>query len=229
MNIYSDFKPYTYFIMWRDTKTKYYGCQYGKEANPNNILTGKYTTSSISVKQHWQQYGPPDIIIIHRTFTTAEECRLFEHSYLRRVKAVYKSDWLNKSDNKAILTDNYTDESWKNSHKSKRLHIDTDPNFKNYMARKFINNMHSDSASAKRKDTFARIKHSQGENNPRFGVRLTSETIQKISEARKKQYSMNKAAVAKLNQKNRICEHCGKDGLTAGNYKRWHGNNCSGK
>lgn len=229
MNIYSEPTPYTYFIMWRNTNAKYYGCQYGKTANPENILTGKYTTSSKTVKEYWKKYGPPDIVVIHRTFSSAAECRLYEHKYLRRVKAVYKNDWLNKSDSKAILTDNYTEKSWKNSHKSRRLHIDTDTKFKEYMAKKFIDNMHSDTANKKRKKTFARIKHSQGKNNPRFGAVLTPETLQKISEARKKQYSMNKAAADKLNQKTRSCEHCGKDGLTAGNYKRWHGDRCSRK
>ena len=187
------------------------------------------TTSSVSVNEHWQQYGPPDVVVIHRTFTTAAECRLYEHIYLKRVKAIYKEDWLNKSDSKAILTDNYSDSSWKNSHKSRRLHIDSDPKFKDYMAQKFIQNMHSETASKKRKETFILTKHSQGENNPRFGAKLTSETLTKISEARKKQYSLNKASADKLNQKNRSCEYCGKTDLTAGNYKRWHSVRCSSK
>jgi len=226
MSIYSVFTPYTYFIMWRGTNTKYYGCQYGKKANPENILTGRYTTSSVSVNEHWQKYGPPDIVVIHRTFTTAAECRLYEHTYIKRVKAVYKEDWLNKSDSKAILTDNYSDSSWKNSHKSRRRHMEEDPEFRKFMVDRFVNLMQSDAANLKRKETFVRTKHSQGENNPRFGAILTPEILTKISEARKKQYSLNKSLANKLNQKNRSCEYCGKSGLNAGNYKRWHGNKC---
>lgn len=94
--------------MWSSSKMKYYGCQHGKSANPENILTKKYKTSSKYVKDYWKKYGPPDIIVIHRTFENKTQCLLFEHSYLKRVNAVKKNDWLNKTDNKAISTDTYS-------------------------------------------------------------------------------------------------------------------------
>lgn len=222
-------KPYTYFIFWRETGQKYYGCQYGANANPENILNHSYKTSSKYVKNYWDLYGPPDTIVIHRIFNTAKECREYEHFYLTRVGAIKKPDWLNKTNNKAICTDNYNPDSWKNSHQSRKKHLAEDEDFRKYMADKFINAMQSESASIKRKQTFKERKHSQGKNNPRFGAILAPETLTKISEARKKQYSLNKANADRLNQKNKICEYCNKTGLTSGNYRRWHGDKCSRK
>jgi hypothetical protein len=206
---------------------KYYGCQYGKTAKPDNIICGKYKTSSVYVKEYWKQFGPPDIVKVHRIFATANDCRLFEHLYLRRVDAVHKEDWLNRTDNKAILTDNYNSDSWKNSHKSRKAHIEIDPEFKNYMAEKFVKNMTSDSANKKRKNTFAEMKHSQGKNNSRYGVVVKgTETASKISSIRKLQVEQNKRAGEMLNSKNKVCEHCGMGNLSSGNYKRWHHTNC---
>lgn len=227
MNIYKSTTPYTYFLMWSKTKMKYYGCQYGKTATPDNIITGKYKTSSIHVKSYWEKHGAPDIIVVHRTFDTPTQCRLFEHTYLKRVKAIHKDDWLNRTDNKAISAENYSQESWKNSHKSRLNHIDSDPEFKKYMAEKFIKNMTSDSANKKRKETFVKIKHCQGENNPRYGIKVKgTETASRISAARKLQVELNKKKAALLNTKNKVCEHCGMENLNSGNYKRWHHTNC---
>ena len=229
MNIYSN-SPYTYFLMWSNTKMKYYGCQHGKNANPQNILTHKYKTSSKYTKQHWKEFGPPDIIVIHRTFVSKEECLIFEHEYLKRVGAVKKDDWLNKTDNRAISTDTYSQDSWKCSHESRRLHMDSDLTFKKSMAERFVKNMQSESASAKRSKTFNDIGHSKGEKNPRYGVKIKgTELATKISSARKLQIELNKQNAEKLNAKKYVCEHCNTGNLSAGNYKRWHHLNCRHK
>ena len=229
MNIYADNLPYTYFLMWKSSKIKYYGCQYGKKANPQNILTGNYRTSSKYVKEHWIKFGAPDIIVIHRTFETAKECRDFEQQYLKRLRAPYKSDWLNRTDNKAILTDNYNPESWKKSHASRKKHREEDPEFKKFMNDRFVNRMHSEDAARKRKETFIKTQHSKGPNNPRYGAVVSDETCKKISSKRKAQYEFNVLRSKDLNKTDKSCEHCGKTGLNAGNYNRWHANRCATK
>jgi hypothetical protein len=229
MNIYADNLPYTYFLMWKSSKLKYYGCQYGKKANPQNILSGTYRTSSKYVKQYWNDFGAPDIIVIHRTFQSSKECREFEQLYLKRVRAPYKEDWLNKTDNKAIVTENYNPESWQKSHASRARHRQEDPEFNKLMNDRFVKMMHSESATAKRKETFIKTQHSKGANNPRYGVTVGEDTRKKMSIKRKSQYEFNVLRSKDLNKTNKVCEHCGKSGLNAGNYKRWHGSKCPKK
>jgi hypothetical protein len=226
VNIYQN-TPYTYFLMWTSTKKKYYGCQHGKKSNPNNILSHTYKTSSRYVKQYWKNFGPPDVIIIHRVFKNSQDCLLFEHTYLKRVQAVYKEDWLNKTDNKAISTDTYSQESWKKSHESRRKHFKEDEEYKKQHTEKFVEMMTSLTAVEKRKETFSRIGHSKGSKNSRYGITIKGTPLaDKISATRKTQVDLNKKNAEKLNAKKHTCEHCEKDKLSSGNYKRWHHNNC---
>ena len=214
--------------MWSKTKMKYYGCQYGKSATPNNIISGKYKTSSKYVKQFWEIYGPPDCIVVHRVFETVKECRDFETEYLKRVNAVKKHDWLNKTDNKSIAPEcSGGAKAAKASYLSRMKHITEDPEFKEHLRQQGIKNFNSDSAMEKRKKTFKENNHSQGKNNPRYGVIVKgTKTASRISTARKLQVEQNKKAAKMLNSKDKVCEHCGMGNLTSGNYKRWHHTNC---
>lgn len=217
---------YTYMIAWTSTKMKYYGCQYGKNANPNNILDWTYKTSSKYVREYVALHGKPDIIKIHKTFNSVSECRKYEHTMLSMLMVVEKADWLNRTNNKAICPSTYTSQSWKNSHKSRNERLKHDDEFKAYMKEKYVSNMHSEQASIKRKNTFKQTNHSQGKNNPRYGVIVSQSTKDKISAARKSQTALNKKLGANLNSKRLTCEYCGKDNLNTGNYKRWHGKRC---
>ena len=92
----NDHIVYTYFLLW-ETGMKYYGIEFGKKkkSNPLNILTMKYRTSSSSVHDYIAKYGYPSTVVVHRTFSNAEEGLLFESSYIKRTKAAHKEDWLN--------------------------------------------------------------------------------------------------------------------------------------
>ena len=96
-----DYKPYTYLIGWSKLDKWYYGCQYGKKANPEN-LWNTYFTSSKSVKLFRKKHGDPDIIQIRKIFLTKDETILWEHNVLLRLKVVSSERWLNKTDNKCI-------------------------------------------------------------------------------------------------------------------------------
>lgn len=54
--------------------------------------------------------------------------------------------------------------------------------------------------------------------------------IEKLSDIKKRQWQdpefRNKILESRKTQKLHTCEHCGKEGLIAGMYKRWHGDNC---
>jgi hypothetical protein len=73
--------PYTYLIGWSNLNKFYYGAQWNKKSNPNDLMT-KYFTSSKIVKHYIQTYGLPDIIKIRKIFDTAEKCKHWESAVL---------------------------------------------------------------------------------------------------------------------------------------------------
>lgn len=227
MNTFSN-SPYTYFIMWTASKMKYYGCQYGKTANPQNILSHKYKTSSKYVSRYWSEYGAPDVIKIHRTFNNISECRQFEQVYLRRVDAVKRPDWINKTDNRSIAPEcSGGAKAAAVSAKVRRHLLETDIEYKEKLRQLAIRNFQTESAMKARKKTFQEIGHSRGQKNPRYGAIIKgTETARKISDARKKQTEFNIKQAENLNVKDKVCEHCSKSNLSWGNYKRWHHDNC---
>jgi len=80
-----------------------------------------------------------------------------------------------------------------------------------------------------------------GKNNPTYGLERTKEWRDKISKANKGQVAWNKnqkqiysketllkMSVSAKNRNTKKCLHCNYS-LSLGNYKRWHGDNCSYK
>ena len=93
MNIYI---PFTYIIGWSQHNKFYYGKRTAKDCNPKQ-LWNTYFTSSKHVKQFRKEYGEPDIIKIHRKFPNdPETCSFFEESYLTKIDAKNKENFLNK-------------------------------------------------------------------------------------------------------------------------------------
>ena len=221
-------QPFTYFMLWKKYNKKYYGARFAKNSAPIDVLVGKYRSSSKYVNQFWETFGPPDCIVIHRVFSTIKECRDFETSYLERVNVIENDQWLNMTTNRAIAPEcSGGAKGAYASHESRRKHFLNDSEFANAMREHAINNFTSTKANEKRKKTFEKIKHSQGENNPRFGVVIKgTETAKNISNARKQQVEFNRKAATYMNSKSFTCEHCGKENLSSGNYKRWHHTKC---
>jgi len=98
MSIYT---PYTYLIGWSHHNMWYYGVRYSKKCSPDDLWT-KYFTSSKHVKSFRKQNGEPDVVQIRKTFSKVEDAQLWEHKVLRRIKAVMRKDFLNKTDNKSF-------------------------------------------------------------------------------------------------------------------------------
>ena len=90
------FKPYTYLIGWSSLNKFYYGVQFNKKANPDN-LWNNYFTSSKYVKEFRELYGEPDIIQIRKTFTTKEQAIQWEFKIIQRLNCVRSEQWLNRS------------------------------------------------------------------------------------------------------------------------------------
>jgi len=111
VNIYSQNTPYTYLIKWSKTNIKYYGVRYGKNCHPNDLFT-TYFTSSTHVKKYIVENGLPDIVQIRKIFigeNSAKRSVEWEHRVLKRTRAPYRTDYLNKTDNKSIICDPETE------------------------------------------------------------------------------------------------------------------------
>lgn len=92
--------PYTYSIQWSTTGMKYYGVRFAKNCHPKDFWVS-YFTSSKYVATYVEQFGPPDIRIIRKTFTCSDAVQralLHEKTVLRRIRAAERTDFLNKYD-----------------------------------------------------------------------------------------------------------------------------------
>ena len=86
---------YTYLIGWSKHGKFYYGAQWNKKANPDDLWK-TYFTSSNRVKKFRERHGEPDVIEIRKTFgEDGSACRLWEERTLMRLKKNTWGKWLN--------------------------------------------------------------------------------------------------------------------------------------
>ena len=85
---------YTYLVGWSKHGKFYYGAQWNKYANPDDLWT-KYFTSSNRVKKFRATYGEPDVVEIRQVFDDKAAAQSWERRLLRRIKAVKSPYWLN--------------------------------------------------------------------------------------------------------------------------------------
>jgi hypothetical protein len=144
--------PFTYLLKHIPTNKYYYGVRFKKGCHPNDLWT-KYFTSSKKVKGLIKRYGKKSFIFeIRKTFKTQKQARDWEHKVLRRMKVIYRNDFLNETDN-----------------------ISTNPKLLSKSLKKFykhtkhhrIGAKHTE--EAKRKIGIAKT----GKNNPRYGKKHT--------------------------------------------------------
>lgn len=89
--------PFTYYLYHIPTDTHYYGARWAKNSNPDSLWTS-YFSSSRAVHNLIDLYGKDSFVTrVMRIFDTGEEARLWESKFLRRVRAVESSKWINKN------------------------------------------------------------------------------------------------------------------------------------
>lgn len=89
-------KPYTYYLYHIPTRLKYYGSQYGKGSDPIELWV-TYFTSSKKVKALISQYGKDSFIVkIRKIFDTRESALRWEATFLSKIDARNRADWLNQ-------------------------------------------------------------------------------------------------------------------------------------
>lgn len=90
-------KPYTYIIHCIETNEYYYGVKYAKNCDPLDFWV-KYFTSSNVVKDRIKLFGKDAFRFeIRKTFATAEQARVWEHTVLRRMNLSIRVNFMNKS------------------------------------------------------------------------------------------------------------------------------------
>jgi hypothetical protein len=92
---------YTYLVGWSTLDRWYYGCQYGKNANPDNLWVTYFTSSKV-VKDCRLKYGEPDVIKIRKVFSDCNKCREWESRVLKRLRAAGRLNWLNKQSGSGV-------------------------------------------------------------------------------------------------------------------------------
>ena len=155
--------PFTYLLKHLPTNKYYYGVRFKKNCNPNDLWT-KYFTSSKKVKGLIRKYGKKSFQFeIRKTFKTAKQAMNWEHKVLRRMKVIYRNDFLNQTDNKSI---------------DPKTTIKANTGRKGYWLGKTFS-----------KETRKKISISKkGKNNPRYGVIVSKETREKRSKTLKQRY-----------------------------------------
>jgi hypothetical protein len=94
--------PFTYLIKHIPTNKYYYGVRFKKNCHPNDLWT-KYFTSSKKIKGLIKRYGKKSFKFeIRKTFKTSEQALNWEHKVLKRLKVIYKDNFLNLTDNKSV-------------------------------------------------------------------------------------------------------------------------------
>ncbi|MFA6198912.1 MAG: NUMOD3 domain-containing DNA-binding protein [Bacteroidales bacterium] len=239
------FKPYTYLIGWSTLNKFYYGVQYGKKANPDN-LWNIYFTSSKYVKEFRELYGEPDIIQIRKVFETKEQAIQWEFKVIQRMHIVQHNKWLNRSLNgQKFFNNGHTEETKQKLSNSLQGHVISEET-----KQKLSNSLQGHVISEETKKKI-------GEGNR--GKIVSEESRKKMSKTRKgkirtqehsdaivlglKNSNKNKGinnwkfgkpwdeetkqriSESNKNQQKFECPHC-KGMYIKSNFNRWHNDNC---
>ena len=182
--------PFTYLLKHIPTNKYYYGVRFKKGCHPNDLWT-KYFTSSKKVKGLIKRYGKKSFIFeIRKTFKTPQQAINWENKVLKRMKVIYRNDFLNLTNNKSI-----------------------DPKYLSKIMSGKRNNFYG------KKHTKESIKKmrlaSLGKNNAMYGKPRTEEVKQKLRLANLgKKYSKERLAkmrLASLGKNNAMYGKRGKD------------------
>jgi hypothetical protein len=230
-------KPYTYLIKHRPTGKVYYGFRCANKTEPHEDLWKQYFTSSSKIQQLIEETGVDSFDIeIRQVFESKEQAVLWETKVLRRCKVLEDDRWINQNiagyivpteESRKKISDYHKDKPKSDEHKQK-LSASQKGKPKNSQVYK----------SLEYRELMSKLK--SGKGNGRFGLEVSEETRQKISEAKKgKQTAHNKgvpmseeqkAILRETKERNKVvltCEVCSKT-MRASHFKMYgHGENCS--
>lgn len=88
--------PYSYVLFHFPTNKRYYGIQYGKNANPKNLWNTYYTSSKI-VHALIDKYGKDSFSVqVRKIFKNKKQALLWEQKFLTKIDAKNNIMWINQ-------------------------------------------------------------------------------------------------------------------------------------
>ena len=189
--------PFTYLVKHIPTNKYYYGVKFKKGCHPNDLWT-KYFTSSKKVKGLIRKYGKKSFLFeIRKTFKTQKQAREWEHKVLRRLKVIYRNDFLNQSDSLHIDPKIISKSKMgnKNPMYGKKMTEKHKKKIKDTLVKRYKKLPHH-TLGRKHTPEFLRFlsKLNSGKNNPMYGKKLSKEARKKMSIAKYKHWRKVKAA-----------------------------------
>ena len=190
--------PYTYLIKHIPTNKYYYGVKFKKGCHPNDFWI-KYFTSSKKVKGLIRRYGKKSFQFeIRKTFKTPQEAIKWESKVLKRMKVIYRKDFLNLTDNKSI------DPDFLSKVRKGRKHS------KETIQKMIINNTGKNHPMYGRKHSKETIQkmiiNNTGKNHPMYGKKLSKETKLKLRlinlDKKHSKKSIRKMSLVKMGKNN---------------------------
>lgn len=221
--------PYTYILKCVPDNTVYYGVRYARGCHPSDFWS-TYFTSSKAVKRLLVKYGPDAFQFeIRQTFTSVSAAREWEHTVLRRMRVVSRSDFINATDNISIVPQ-YGDanSSKRDAVRSKiasglKRHFSQNPQWntgKKCGTTSDVQKAAVSSANSERvwtSESRDRLSKAKLLNNPMKGSRHTEAS----------RHLMSISQSGKVRDKVK-CPYCDKQGAM-NVMTRWHFENCKGK
>jgi hypothetical protein len=189
--------PFTYLVKHIPTNRYYYGVKFKKGCHPNDLWT-KYFTSSKKVKSLIRKYGKKSFLFeVRKTFKTQKQARKWEHKVLRRMKVIYRDDFLNLSDSLHIDPKIISKSKMgnKNHMYGKKMTKKHKLKIKNTLIKRYKKIEHH-TKGRKHTPAFLRFlsKINKGKNNKMYGVKMSKESRKKMSVAKYKHWERIKAA-----------------------------------
>ncbi len=226
--------PYTYLIKCIPENCFYYGVRYAKNCSPSDLWI-KYFTSSKTIKKKIKQYGKNAFAFeIRKTFDNYQTAILWETRVLSKLKVLKRSDFYNKTTNKAFEP-MYGDQNPSTKEKTKnkiRETLKTTAVRGNKHPRKINPEKyaHIGSLLSGRKNYW-----SEGEKNPMhrievkekfFNMRGTHPNNGRIQSTEEKE-QRRQSNLGKTRKKY-TCIYCNKN-IAKNMLLKWHGDNCKYK
>jgi len=107
------FKSYTYIMGWRHLDVWYYGVRTANKVSPIEDFWKVYKSSSKIVHEYIEANGDPDVLRIHKEFSSKQDAIDHERKFLSKVNAAQSDRWLNQCNgysDKGVLNLEWSDE-----------------------------------------------------------------------------------------------------------------------
>lgn len=212
--------PYTYIITHIPSNVKYYGVQYKKNANPEDLGV-KYFSSSNVLKRLIKEEGIDNFTFqVRQIFDSKEKALEWERRFLTKVNASASKEWFNLRNGSGNNSGGYTLSEVTRQRMSKPKSLEHKQKLKQHLDHK------------------RKIPVWTDERRLQFSESMKGNTINcgrkhgEYSEERKRNISNgllgNKNGAKPHIMKIVVCPHCAKEG-SGGNMTRYHFDNCKQK